>query len=207
MRAVFITLLWVGFLAMMPDGVPAQDAGDSPQAVVQATSDRMLSVLKRNREEIEAHPDRLYGLVSDIVLPHFDFTRMAQWVLGKYWRRVTDEQKQDFTGAFRNLLVHTYSTALLEYTDLEIQYLPLRMDQDARDATVRTEVIQGNGSVVPINYRMYLSPEGWKVYDVTVEGISLVTNYRSTFSNEIRLNGMDALIERLQQRNQQDNRS
>ena len=180
---------------------PALAAPVSPLEVVRSTSDQMLERLRSERALLQAEPGRLYGLVEDIVLPHFDFRRMAQWVLGKHWRTATPEQQDRFTTEFRTLLVRTYSTALLDYTDQQIRYLPLSLPDGASDATVRTEVIQPGGPPIPIDYRMYWDGREWKVYDVAINGISLVTNYRSTFSQEIRQGGLEGLIARLAERN------
>jgi phospholipid transport system substrate-binding protein len=180
----------------------AEDVLD-PETLVRQTSERMLTVLKQQHDVIKAEPARLYGLVDDIVLPHFDFERMARWVLGKNWRQATPEQQQRFVVEFRNLLVRTYGTALLEYNDEEVRFLPLRMSAGADEVTVRTEVQKPGGLPIPINYSMYLRADGWKVYDVVIDGISLVSNYRTEFSAQIRSGGIDALIARIAERNTQ----
>lgn len=172
-----------------------------PETLVRETSEQMLAMLKEQREVIKAEPGRLYGLVYEIVLPHFDFERMSRWVLGKHWRQATPEQQQAFVEQFRNLLVRTYGTALLEYTDQRIVFLPLRKSADSKDVTVRTEVMKPGGVPIPINYSMFLSDDGWKVYDVVIDGVSLVSNYRTTFATEIRNAGVDGLIQRLADRN------
>lgn len=180
----------------------AEDVLD-PETLVRQTSERMLTVLKQQHDVIKSEPARLYGLVDDIVLPHFDFERMARWVLGKNWRQATPEQQQRFVVEFRNLLVRTYGTALLEYNDEEVRFLPLRMSAGAEEVTVRTEIQQPGGLPIPINYSMYRRADGWKVYDVVIDGISLVSNYRTDFSAQIRSGGIDALIVRIAERNAQ----
>lgn len=180
----------------------AEDVLD-PETLVRQTSERMLTVLKQQHDVIKSEPARLYGLVDDIVLPHFDFERMARWVLGKNWRQATPEQQQRFVVEFRNLLVRTYGTALLEYNDQEVRFLPLRMSAGAEEVTVRTEIQQPGGLPIPINYSMYRRADGWKVYDVVIDGISLVSNYRTDFSAQIRSGGIDALIVRIAERNAQ----
>ena len=172
----------------------------SPQELVQDTSSRMLAALRDERQIITENPGRLYELVSDIVLPYFDFQKMSQWVLGKNWRRATPEQRGRFVEEFRKLLIRTYGTALSDYADEKIIYLPFNDAGDGRKATVRTEIEQG-GSAIPIFYSMYNSKQGWKVYDVAISGVSLVTNYRSTFTSIIRSEGMDNLIDQLVERN------
>lgn len=174
--------------------------GLSPEALVRDTSSRMLAALRDERQVIAENPGRLYELVADIVLPYFDFERMSQWVLGKNWRRATPEQRARFVEQFRKLLVRTYGNALSDYADEKIIYLPFNDAGKERKVTVRTEIEQG-GSTIPIFYSMYNSRQGWKVYDVAISGVSLVTNYRSTFSSIIRSEGMDNLIDQLVERN------
>ena len=171
-----------------------------PQELVRDTSSRMLSALRNEQDAIKNNPGRLYELVSEIVLPYFDFRRMSQWVLGKNWRTATPDQRERFVEEFRKLLVRTYGTALSEYADEKIIYLPFAASTSASRVTVRTEIEQG-GSTIPISYSMYNSSEGWKVYDVAISGVSLVTNYRSTFGSIIRGEGMDSLIKQLVERN------
>ncbi|MBI5039664.1 MAG: ABC transporter substrate-binding protein [Gammaproteobacteria bacterium] len=174
-----------------------------PETLVRQTSDQMLAVLKEQHDVIKAEPERLYGFVDNIVLPHFDFERMARWVLGKHWKRASPEQRKRFVDEFRTLLVRTYGTALLEYTNQKVNFLPLRMAEGSNDVTVRTEVIKPGGASIPINYSMFHRDDGWKVYDVTIDGISLVSNYRAEFSAQISSAGMDGLIQRLVERNAQ----
>ncbi len=197
MMRVFFSLA----LAMMLGATGALADDLDPETLVRTTSDRMIVVLKEQHELIKAEPERLYGLVDDIVLPHFDFERMARWVLGKYWRTATPEQQQRFVNEFRTLLVRTYGTALLEFRDQEVRFLPVRMAAGSEDVTVRTEVVKPGGIPIPISYSMFRREDGWKVYDVAIDGISLVSNYRSSFSTEIKGQGMDALIQRLVERN------
>ncbi|WJW74848.1 ABC transporter substrate-binding protein [Thiohalobacter sp. IOR34] len=193
----WMLLIWL----LLTTGAVLAVEDPAPLQLVKQTSDRMLTVLRAERELLRREPERLYGLVEDIVLPHFDFERMGRWVLGKYWRRATPAQRQRFVEAFRNLLVRTYGTALLEYRDETIRYLPFRMAPDDTRVTVRTEVLRPGGQPIPINYSMYLAANGWKVDDISIDGISLVSNYRSTFAAEIRQHGLDGLIARLEEMN------
>ncbi len=195
----FLPALLVMFAALTANAVPTP-GNISPQELVRDTSSRMLSALRDEREEIAGNPGRLYELVADIVLPYFDFERMSQWVLGKNWRTATPEQRVRFVEQFRKLLVRTYGTALSGYADEKIIYLPHSDSAEGVKVTVRTEIEQG-GSTIPINYSMYNSKDGWKVYDVAISGVSLVTNYRSTFASIIRGEGMDSLIDQLVKRN------
>jgi len=185
--------------------VAGQSVADdiAPQELVRDTSSRMLVALHDEQESIREDSGRLYELVSEIVLPYFDFRRMSQWVLGKNWRKATPEQRERFVEQFRLLLVRTYGSALFEYADEKIIYLPFVADSDAKTVTVRTEIELAGATAIPITYSMYRSNAGWKVYDVSISGVSLVTNYRSTFGSIIRKDGMDVLISQMFERNRQ----
>lgn len=178
-------------------------AAPSAQELVQQTSERMITAIKAERDVINENPARLYALVDEIILPHFDFERMSSWVLGKHWRGATPEQKTQFTQEFRTLLVRTYATAMGEYSDQKIAYLPVQAASDATDVTVRTEIEQPGGPSIPISYNLFLNDGNWKVQDVVIDNTSLVANYRSSFSSEIKRDGLDALISKLAARNQQ----
>ena len=173
-----------------------------PLEMIKQTADRMLVKLKEDQAIIRKDPTRIYALVSDIVLPRFDFERMAAWVLGKHWRTATPVQREKFVAEFRNLLVRTYATSLTDYTDRSINYTPVRADPGAKEVTVHTTIEQAGAPAIPIDYSLALKEGEWKVYDVAIEGVSLVTNYRTSFSNEIRKSGLDKLIAKLAQRNQ-----
>lgn len=171
-----------------------------PQDVVRDTSERMIDALRQNRATLERDSSKIYDLVSQIVLPNFDFELMSRWVLGRGWQQASPDQRRQFTTEFRTLLVRTYAKALLEYSNETIQVLP-QSSQTGDEAMIRTEVRPKTGQPIQINYSMHLGSGAWKVYDVIVDGISLVTNYRSTFATQIRNSGMDAVIADLRQRN------
>ncbi|MEX0951263.1 MAG: ABC transporter substrate-binding protein [Gammaproteobacteria bacterium] len=174
---------------------PAQD-------VVRTTADQVLDKLAAEQELLEAEPDRIYGLVQEYILPHFDFMSMSRWVLGRNWRDATEAQQQEFAEEFQTLLVRTYAKALLEYSDQDIEYQPVREDGGSNLVTVRTEVKQGGSNQkIPINYTMHTADGEWKVVDVSVNGVSLVSTYRGSFSSEVRRSGIDGLIKRMSERN------
>jgi phospholipid transport system substrate-binding protein len=174
-----------------------------PQALVSETTDKIVSALRAQQDKIKADPERLYQIVDKIVLPHFDFRTMSSWVLGKYWRKANEDERTRFTAEFRTLLVRTYAKALNDNYDKKIDMLPMREKPGSEDVTVRTEVQQDAGFPIPIDYKMHLKDGAWKVYDVSVDGISLVANYRTSFSKEIRQDGLPKLIDRLADRNKQ----
>jgi phospholipid transport system substrate-binding protein len=179
-------------------------AMQNPQDLVRATSDQVLAEVKARKQELDENPGIIYGLVDDIVLPRFDFARMSQLVLGKYWRRATDEQKEMFIIQFREMLVRTYATALLNYSGQEVKYLPSRKVEGATEVTIYTEVGEGGAPAIPINYDLYQINGEWKVFDVVIDGVSLVSNYRTSFSSQIRRYRLDGLIKKLEQHNNRD---
>jgi len=183
--------------------VKADEAMPVPQAIVKDASDRMLKSIKDNQAALDENPDLIFGLVEEILMPNFDFDKMSKLALGKNWRGASESQQQRFTEEFRLLLIRTYSTAMLEYTDQEIRFLPFRDDLASKKVKVEMEILQAGGPSIPMALSMYQnSDDEWKVYDVKIDGISLVTNYRSTFTTQIRNEGMDKLIDSLASRNE-----
>ncbi|MBI4005604.1 MAG: ABC transporter substrate-binding protein [Gammaproteobacteria bacterium] len=171
------------------------------EEIVKTTSDQVIARLKSDREELNVHPELIYDLVDELIIPHFDFTSMSKWVLGQNWRNASDEQKEQFTYQFRTLLVRTYAKALLEYSDNEIKYFPVLSNPDSNLVVVKTEVAQSASTAIPINYSLHVSGGEWKVVDIAIDGISLVSTYRGSFASEIRKNGIDALITKLIDKN------
>ena len=178
-------------------------AAAGPEQLIRETADRVLSEIKTNAEKYQSDPQGIYRLVDDVVLPHFDFSAMTDLALGKYKDKVNGEQKPTIVNEFRSLLVRTYSSALLEYTDQELIYLPMEGAESDGIVTVRTEIEQAGGFPIPINYTLRLGDDGWKVFDISVDDVSLVTNYRSSFARAIKKDGVDGLIKTLQDRNQE----
>lgn len=174
----------------------------SADEVVKVTADKVLERLDAERAELEAHPQKLYALINELVIPHFDFVSMSKWVLGRTnWKSANTGQREKFVGEFRTLLVRTYAKALLEYSNQEITYFPIENNPDSNIVVVKTEISQPGTKPIPINYSMHASGGEWKVIDVVVDGISLVATYRGSFASEIRENGLDVLITKLAERN------
>lgn len=174
----------------------AAAAEAAPDRLVRDNTDKIISLIKANRDAYQRDNKKLYTMVEDVVLPHFDFRKMSQLVLARSWREATEEQRARFTGEFRELLVRAYSTVLLKYNDEKIVYLPFAAAMpDERTATVKVEVRRSAGAnPVAIHYDFYRTEAGWKVYDVTVDGVSLVTSYRTTYAEKVRNEGIEALI-------------
>jgi phospholipid transport system substrate-binding protein len=180
----------------------AQAQPEGPEALVKQTTDQVLSALEQNKARIKADPQAVLGLVQDIVLPHFDFELMSRLVLARNWRDATPEQQERFVGEFRQLLIRTYGTSLSEYSGQKVEFLPSRAEPDPKRATVRTQIRQDAGQPIPITYHLRQTGDGWKVFDVVIEGVSLVQNYRTSFASEIQQRGLDGLIDRIRERNQ-----
>ncbi len=192
-----IVILWC---VLFQQSVIATESG--PEELIRNTSDQVLSQIQSNPGLFQRDPVKLSALVGKVVVPHFDFTTMTDLALGRYKSKVSAEQKQLITNEFRTLLVRTYAKALLEYNNQKIIYLPTEGSLEGGDVTVRTEIEQAGGFPIPLNYSLKRRKQAWKVYDISVDDISLVTNYRSSFSREIRKNGIDGLIKTLHERNQ-----
>lgn len=202
MKSVRLVTTTLSLLLLFLQTQPVLAAHPAEQ-LVHDTTEQVLQRLRADSEKLKADNNLIYPLVEDLVLPHFDFTKMSQWVLGKNWRQADTAQQEQFTNEFRTLLVRTYAKALLEYTDQSISYLPFHADEGAKKVTVKTEIEQPSGPSIPLHYSMYLNRAGeWKVYDIKVDGVSLVSNYRSSFATEIRRGGIPALLEKLAQMNQ-----
>lgn len=193
-----------GLLLILTLGAaPARAGGDGALDLVRDTSAEVQKVLQQRHAELEQRPGLIYGVVEQYILPHFDFERMSQLVLGKNWRSATPEERQQFVEEFRLLLVRTYATAMLKYSDQKISFLPARGKAGDGNTVVQTEVEQAGGPPIPIDYSLYRKGDAWKVFDVKIDNVSLVVNYRGTFASEIRGRGLAELIRKLRERNQQ----
>ncbi len=195
----FAILLGLALLAPQP--AVAEELAE-PQVVIQGISDKMQAILKRNAAKVDGESDYVFSLANDVIVPHIDFGRVSALVLGKYWRRANSEQKKQFAGEFKRLLVRTYATAFREFKEWEIEHLPVKEGKRKGTVYVRTKVKRPGASPVLVQYEMYKHKKwGWKAYDVKIEGISLVTNYRTRFKAQIRRDGLDGLIHSLKAKN------
>jgi len=170
----------------------------APDAMVKQVTADVVQALEDNKEQLKSDPSAVYEIVDKLILPHFDFTYMSQLVLARHWRSATAQQREDFTAAFRGLLVKTYSNSLRDFSGEDVEYPAFRAAADADDVTVPMEIIPKAGPSIPLDYSLH-KPDGvWKVYDVNIDGLSLVTNYRRTFGSDVKEKGLDALIKQLQ---------
>jgi len=187
--------------ALIAPAALAQDT--APDTLVKGVTQEVLGVIKQDKDIQAGNQRKTIALVEEKVLPYFNFARMTALAMGPNWRKATPEQQKALIEQFRTLLVRTYSSALSSYRNQVIDFKPLRAQAADADVLVRSEVKQPGGEAVSIDYSMEKTPSGWKVYDVVVGGVSLVTTYRDTFTNEVRNNGVDGLIKALTDKNRQ----
>ncbi|MEQ1590666.1 MAG: ABC transporter substrate-binding protein [Gallionella sp.] len=173
----------------------------TPDALIKSTVQDVTTIIKHDQEIQAGNQKKIVALVDSKVLPNFDFTRMTQLAVGKYWRTATPEQKQLLTSEFRNMLVRTYTKVFTVYRDQAIEVKPLKMAADATEATVQTVISKPGTPAVSVNYEMKKSADGWKAFDIVIEGASMVMSYRGTFASEIQANGIDGLIKSLAAKN------
>ncbi len=202
---VFALIFALFFIA----NTQAQANIQPPGELIKVNTIKMLHSINDSRAEIKKTPEKLTSLVEEVILPHLDFIAASKMVMGKYWRRAEKEQKIKFIRQFRLLLLRFYSSALSEYLNGQdkilkddlIKYFPTKLKEGETAITVRGEVQQDSGPAIPIYYRMHLTKKGWKIYDVSVEGISMITTYKNNFATQFRNDGIDALIASLEEKN------
>jgi phospholipid transport system substrate-binding protein len=173
----------------------------APDALIKNTVQDVTTIIKHDQDIQAGNQKKILALVDSKVLPNFDFTRMTQLAVGKYWRTATAEQKQSLVTEFRNMLVRTYTKVFTVYHDQAIEVKPLKMAADATEATVQTVISKPGTPPVLVNYEMKKAADGWKAFDITIEGVSMVMSYRGTFASEIQEKGIDGLIKTLSDKN------
>lgn len=198
MKSLFSLLL---LLVLSCASALAQE--DSPDAMIKKVTEDVLTIVRQDKDIQSGNTKKAIDLVETKVLPNFSFQRMTALAVGRDWNKASAEQKKVLADEFKTLLVRTYSNALTGYKDQTIRYKPTKMQSGDTDVLVRTEIVQPGNKPIPLDYSLEKQAEGWKVYDVIVAGVSLVTNYRDTFSQEVRANGIDGLIQMLATKNKQ----
>lgn len=188
-------LLLFFFMVAGPGLLQAEQA--APEQVIQALSDRLKAIYAENGERLRSDPAYVYQLANEILVPHIDFAKVSSLVLGKHWQRATPGQQEAFREQFQYLLVRTYATAFKESREWELRFLPAREGNSDNDTAVRTQLVLPQANPIEVQYHMHLKDGNWMAYDVKIDGISLVTNYRSSFSQEVRAVGMDGLIKKI----------
>ncbi len=167
----------------------------APDVLAKKVTDEVILIIRSDKDIQAGNTRKLLDLVEAKILPHFNFARMTRLAVGPAWRQATAAQQQSLVNEFRSLLVHTYTSAFTQYRDQLIRYRPLKIQPGETEVVVRSQIKQsGGGDPIDVSYSMEKTDQGWKVYDVTIAGVSLVQNYRSSFSTEIQRSGVDGLV-------------
>jgi len=199
MNRIFVLLTGVLLLCL---SLGARADIPNPDVLIKNTVHDVLDVVRKDKDLRAGNQKKLLELVDEKVLPNFDFERMTRLAVGRSWRSATPEQRQALMSEFRILLVRTYTRAFTSYRDQIVEIKPLKLDSSMTDVTVKTAIVKpGSQQTVQVDYDMEKRPDGWKVYDLTVEGVSLVTSYRGTFADQIQQIGIDGLIKTLADKN------
>jgi phospholipid transport system substrate-binding protein len=199
-------ILFVSMLLCLMSSSSVFSAED-PIVMLKSVTDNVMQALRSHRQEVRQNSNKLYALVDHVILPHVDFSEMARWVVGRNaWKSADSATQGEFIAAFKSLVVRSYARALLEYTDQKIEFLPLRGAVDDKQRIQVLSLIKENGKdSVHMDYHLIRDGDSWKVYDIIVEGVSLMQGYRAQFADDIRQNGgkLDAVIARMQRKNTQ----
>lgn len=199
MKSLFSLLCGLFLLS----SVPAFAQVDSPDALIRKVTDDVLNIVRHDKDIQTGNSKKAIDLVETKVLPHFNFQHMTALAMGRDWNKATPEQKKRLAEEFRTLLVRTYSNALTSYKDQTVRFKPTKMQSGDTDVEVKTEIVQPGSKPIQLDYSMEKLADGWKVYDVVVAGVSLVSNYRDTFTQEVRASGVDGLIQMISNKNKQ----
>ncbi len=173
----------------------------APDEMIKHTATEVLEIIRKDKDIQAGDKQKVKDLIESKILPQFDFTRMTRLAVGRFWNQATPAQQQELTNEFRSLLIRTYSASLNSYKDQKIDYKPLKITPADTDVVVKTAIQQSNGRAIPIDYTVIKTPASWKIYDISVDGVSLVVNYRSSFAHEIQQGGIPKLISTLQAKN------
>jgi len=202
--AIGAALLAAGFAsAQAPAAAPSAAAIAPPEALVRDLSNEVLATIKADKALAGGDVNRVQKLIDEKILPYVDFQKMTQLAVGRGWRQATPEQRAALTREFRTLLVRTYSGALSQVTDHQVQLRPFRAQPADTDVLVRTSVVATRGDPIQLDYRLEKTDAGWKIYDVNILGVWLVENYKTQFASQINAGGVDGLIKTLTDRNKQ----
>ncbi len=199
-NAPFLVLFFSFFAFFLSSSILQAADLAPPQMAIEKASDKLKAKLQD--ENFKNDFRQINHFVEEIIHPHVDFHRISALVLGKLWRKASAEEKANFSKEFRTMLIRTYSRAFVEFRDWSVRFLPLQIKEEAKKVIVKTEILQPGIQPIGVNYRMYFKNGSWKTYDIIIEGVSLVTNYRTSFKNEVKRTGsLQAVIDQLAKRN------
>lgn len=178
-------------------------ADEDPIQMLQGVTSKVMNVLKENRGALKRNPERIYEVVNKYIIPYADFVEMSKWVVGRQaWLQANPDTQQRFVEEFKNLVVRSYAQALLNYSDQTIEFLPMRGSSDGKTRVqVASLIKQAGKNPVRIEYRLLKQGGSWKVYDIIIEGVSLMQGYRSQFNQDVQQGGLENVLRKLQQHN------
>ncbi|MFZ9340898.1 MAG: MlaC/ttg2D family ABC transporter substrate-binding protein [Candidatus Methylopumilus sp.] len=176
-------------------------AAEAPDLFVKKIADEVFEILKTDKDLKAGNKEKAYKITEEKILPYFDFDRISKLVLGKAWPAASKEEQEAFKKEFRLMIIKTYGSALLKFKDQTLNYKPTRFQPSDEEVLVRTEILQSGAPPLPIDYMLEKDGSSWRVFDIIIEGVSLVTNYRGQFGNEIKQNGIASLITKLAEKN------
>ncbi len=176
-------------------------AAEAPDLFVKKIADEVFEILKTDKDLKAGNKEKAYKITEEKILPFFDFDRISKLVLGKAWPAASKEEQEAFKKEFRLMIIKTYGSALLKFKDQTLNYKPTRFQPSDEEVLVRTEILQSGAPPLPIDYMLEKDGSSWRVFDIIIEGVSLVTNYRGQFGNEIKQNGIASLITKLAEKN------
>lgn len=195
-------LLPLFFLApVLASAAETSSPATAPDALVKNVTEEVMTILRADKGIQSGDRQKAVALIENKVAPHFDFTRMTSLAVGQSWQKADPNQRQALTGEFRTLLVRTYATALTEYRNQTVTFKPAGQPGGNGDVTVRSQIIKPGSQPISLDYSLGKSDDGWKVFDVTIANVSLVTNYRSSFAAEVEKGGLPGLLKTLQEKN------
>lgn len=197
---------WIKFLLVFLLALPVAAEQSDPQQMVRDTVTAVLAEIEEKRSKLEADPVAIYPLVDRLINPHFDFAGMTRSAVGKHWRKASKEQQARLIEEFRELLVGTYGSALLNYSGQEVEYAPVRYKKGAKKAVVKTKIVDAKAPPLDVNYSVRWKNDVWKIYNVEIANIKLTINYRGSFDSIVKKQGIEGLIENLTTKNE-ENRS
>jgi len=203
MRTLFYPVIYV-ILTLFLFAAQAAQAKEEPDELLKRVTQELITALKEHDQALRQHPDEIYPIVDKILVPYVDWHAMAQWVIGRNaWMQATEKQRSQFSEEFKNLLIRTYASTLRAYNNQSIEYLPVRGGISGKSRIQISSLIKEPGKEpIRVSYRMADKGDSWKVYDITIEGVSLLKGFHSQFETDLQQEGIDGLIQRLHQHNE-----
>jgi phospholipid transport system substrate-binding protein len=178
-----------------------------PVPMLKGVTDAVLTQLRTHRSELKSHPNRIYNIAEHLIIPHVDFVEMGRWIAGRNaWNKASEAEQNAFIAAFKNLVVRTYATSLLQYTDQTVEFMPLKSGTDRERLQVTSYIKGGDRGPIKIDYRLIKHEDKWLVYDIIIEGVSLLKGYQAQFSQDVRQQGLSYVTRKIQGHNTSQNR-